>query len=97
MEVFTLVRNTYKSYNFAFARSHFVIAHYHHYKKYMFKNVKPSANNTYLELLICLGKLFINIANKRGPRLLPRGTPEVAMNVADNLLPSFTFCLRHDK
>ena len=55
---------------------------------------ESSANREFLNCLSCMcsGRSFINIQNSSGPRILPCGTPDCIVPIADNLPFAQTYC-----
>ena len=55
---------------------------------------ESSANREFLTFLSCMcsGRSFINMQNSRGPRILPCGTPDCMVPIAENLPFAQTYC-----
>ena len=61
---------------------------------------ESSANREFLTFLPCMcsGRSFINMQNSRGPRiLLPCGTPDCMVPIAENLPFAQTYCDLSDR
>ena len=60
---------------------------------------ESSANREFLTFLsyMCSGKSFINMQNSRGPTLLPCGTPDCMVPIAENLPFAQTYCDLSDR
>ena len=60
---------------------------------------ESSANREFLTFLSCMcsGRSFINIQNSSGPRILPCGTHDCMVPIADNLPFAQTYCDLSDR